>query len=230
MENIVHNNQDLLSYFRFVIEKYCPYTENRLSLLDENIELDINIYINKTMSYVKFDSLKRTITTTSRLDIKEALSISYVISFEELSSLIDYILNDHDVIQYIGINDEKIEMGFDFNLCEKNLKGLYCRTMRLNVNFEDMELKKEYIINLFKKYFNKLKKVESFIRLRDRYVNEIKENYFDSLNKDEMIDYLKKIDENELRNLLYHLNNDVFIDIEMNDSPKEEIIKLLLEQ
>ena len=107
MNIIMKHREDLISYIKSVILKYCPYVENRMSILcnAEAAQLDIEFNICNNESQVMFMfgncNFKRS--------IPERVTTSYIISFEEICDVIDCLLEDHEVIRDINFDSRKID-------------------------------------------------------------------------------------------------------------------------
>ena len=221
------HREDLISYIKSVILKYCPYVENRMSILcnAEAAQLDIEFNICNNESQVMFMfgncNFKRS--------IPERVTTSYIISFEEICDVIDFILVDHEVIRDINFDSRKIDLKFAINWTDKSIKGINCSDIGLNLNFENMEVKKQYLYLLFRRYYTHLEQVPSFKKIKNEYIDSMKRSYFDSLDKNGLITLLNGMRENELRELLHNIDNDIFIKYVMADEEQPKVRVLSLE-
>ena len=113
ISSIKKQNEDLFVYVKSIILTYCPYTDNRLSILDNanspEIDIEVNIRDNQTQVMVLFgnQSFKQGIT--------EQIIITYIIEFDEISEIIDFILGDHEYIQNINLYNNSIGLNFAIN-------------------------------------------------------------------------------------------------------------------
>ena len=125
-------------------------------------------------------------------------------------------------------NNSKIDLTFAINWTDKSIKGINCRAIGLELTFESIELKKQYLYLLIQKYYTHLEQVSSFKSMKNEYIDSIKYSYFNSLDKTELITLLNKMSENDLKKTLYNLDNDVFIKYVMSDEeqPKVRVLSL----
>ena len=220
------HREDLISYIKSVILKYCPYVENRMSILcnAEAAQLDIEFNICNNESQVMFMfgncNFKRS--------IPERVTTSYIISFEEICDVIDCLLEDHEVIRDINFDSRKIDLKFAINWTDKSIKGINCSDIGLNLNFENMKVKKQYLYLLFRRYYTHLEQVPSFKKIKNEYIDSMKRSYFDSLDKNGLITLLNRMCENELKELLHNIDNDIFIKYVManEEQPKVRVLSL----
>ena len=78
--SIIKQNKDLVTYVKNIILKYCPYVDDRLSILGDikspEIEIDINIYNNETQVMFLFGSVN------FKQSISEQIIIPCTLEFE----------------------------------------------------------------------------------------------------------------------------------------------------
>lgn len=226
MDNIIKYHEDLISFIKSVILKYCPYVEDRLSILGstKSPELDIELNICNNKSQIMFIFGNYNFKTS----IPERATISYIISFEEIVDIIDFILEDHEAIKGINLYDKKIDLKFAVNWTGNSIKGINCSDIGLNLNFENMDLKKHYLYLLFQRYYTYLEQVPTFKTMRNEYIDSMKHSYFDALDKTGLITLLNGMSEKELKKLLHNLDNDIFIKYVMDngEQPKVRILSL----
>ena len=209
MREIIKQKDDIVLYVKSVIFKYCPYVDDRISILENanSPQMDIEININNNQSQVRFLFGNKNF----KQGIEEQLNIPYVIEFEETSEIIDFILKDHEFIKNINLCNNTFELNFAINWTNKSIKGINCGDIGLNLIFNNIELGKKYLYLLFQKYYIFLEHTPSFKRLKNEYINSIKQSYFNNLDKAQLISLLNSMNENEIKELLYNLDNDLFI-------------------
>ena len=226
MSNIIKHSEDLISYIKSVILKYCPYMENRLEILGnaKSPELDIKINIDSNESQIMFLFGNRTFKSS----IPERAATSYIISFEEIGDIIDFILEDHEVIKDINLYDKELDLKFAINWSDKRIKGINCSDIVLSFAFENKELEKQYLYLLFQRYYAHLEHVPSFKSMKNEYIDNMKHSYFDALDKTGLVTLLNRMGENDLKELLHILDNDIFIKYVMGDGeqPKASVLSL----
>ena len=203
MSNI--KKQDLISYVKSVLLKYCPYVEDRLSILSNGkspqLDVVLNICNNETQIMFMFGN------NSFKGSVPERTTFSYIIDFEEISEIIDFLLEDH----------------------ERSVKGINCGDIELNLNFENLELKKNYLYFIFQRYYTHLEQSPTFKVVKNEYIDSMKHSYFDSLDKTGLITLLNRMGENELKELLHNLDNDIFIKYTVNDGEQPKVKVLSLE-
>ena len=164
--------QSIESYIKDVIIKYCPYLDNRIHILGNTntpeIEIKINIKtIESIISFLYGNS-------TFKKSIPEKAIISYNIRYKELFEIIDYILTDHEIIEYIDINANEISMLFDINWTEKNLSGINCSKISLILSFETKKLLIEYAKRLLIKYQHNIENNPYYEKINKTLTEEVK--------------------------------------------------------
>jgi len=226
MGNVINCHEDLMSYIKSVILKYCPYVEDRLSILGstKSPELNIELNISNNESQIMFMFGNYNFKTT----IPERATVSYIISFDEIADIIDFILVDHEVIKNINFYGKQIDLKFAINWNDKSISGINCSDIGLNLNFGNMELKKQYLYFLFRRYYTLLEQAPSFKSMKNEYIDSMKHSYFDDMDKTGLITLLNRMSENDLKKLLNNLDNDIFIKYVMSDGEKQKLKVLSL--
>ena len=133
MGNVINCREDLMSYIKSVFLKYCPYVEDRLSILGSTKSPELNIELNicNNESQIMFMFGNYNFKTT----IPERATVYYVISSEEIFDIIDFLLEDHEVIKDINLYNKKIDLKFSINWTDKSIIGINCDDIGLNLNF-----------------------------------------------------------------------------------------------
>ena len=226
MGNVINCREDLMSYIKRVILKYCPYVKDRLSILGstKSPELNIELNISNNESQIMFMFGNYNFKTT----IPERATVSYIISFDEIADIIDFILVDHEIIKDINLYGKVLDLKFAINWTDKSIKGINCSDIGLGLTFDNIELKKQYLYLLFQRYYTHLEQVSSFKLMKNKYIDSMKYSYFNSLDKTDLITLLNGMSENDLKKLLNNLDNDTFIKYVMSDGeqPKVRILSL----
>lgn len=228
MSSIKKRNEDLFVYVKNIILTYCPYSGDRLSILGNakspEIDIEVNIRDNQTQVMFLFGN------NSFKQSIPEQIIIPYIIEFDEISEIIDFILKDHEYIQNINLYNNSIGLSFAINWTDKSIKGISCGNIELNLKFNNIELEKQYLYLLFKKYYVLLEKTPSFKRIKNEYINSVKQSYFNTLDKSQLISLLSTMNENELKELLHNLDNDTFIKYITETQPQTNVKKLFLKK
>lgn len=205
-------DEGLLSYIKNIIAKYCPYVNNRLYMLDDfdNLEMDILIDFIDDSTIIKFMAG----TNQIKKSVLESIKINSYIDFNEVKNIIDYILKDHEHIKYVSFdNYDKAEFCFDINWDENKLSGLACNDISVKINFHHhTNLSRKYMFYLLKAYANYLEKVPSFIKMKKEYFENIKTQYVDELHHRDLMRIINELNDDELRELLKRIDNSVIYD------------------
>lgn len=228
MNNIIKKEESLVSYVKSVVLKYCPYVDDRLSILGNAKAPQFNIEFNigDKQSRISFLFGNRTFKQSTL----EQVVISELIDFKEIKDIMDFIIGDHQYLKSINLYNRKFELCFSINWNNESIKGINCGDIRLNLSFSDKELAKQYLYLLFQNYYTYFKKFPSFKAIKDEYINGIKQPYFNTLNKDQLMELLNKMNEIELKELLYGLDNDLFIKYTSENNQQSKTKKLFLEK
>ena len=209
MENKIKYGESLALFVENVILKYCPFMEDRLHILGnaKAPQIDIEIRIDNNQSQVIFlfgnGNFKQS--------IPEQVLIERSVKFDEIGSIIDFILKDHEVIGDINIYNNIVNLKFAINWTDKSIKDINCVDIELNLIFNNTKLGIQYLKLLFQKYYSYLVHIPSFKETKDGYINRVKQTYFNDLDKTQILYLLTQMSENELKELLYHMDNDTFI-------------------
>ena len=229
MSSIKKQNEDLFAYVKSIILTYCPYSNDRLSILGNikspEIDIEVNIRDNQTQVMFLFGN------NSFKQSIPEQIIIPYIIEFDEISEIIDFVLEDHEYIQNINLYNNSIGLNFAINWTDKSIQGIDCGDIGLNLKFNNnIELKKQYLYLLFQKYCFVLEHTPSFKKIKNEYINSVKQSYINALDKSQLISLLSVMNENELKELLHNLDNDTFIKYTTESQPQTKVKKLFLEK
>ena len=228
MSSIIKQSENLVTYVKSVIFKYCPYVEDRISILGnaKSPEFDIEVNIsNQTQVMFLFGN------NNFKQSIPEQVIIPYVIEFAEISEIIDFILGDHEFIKNISLCSNSFGLNFAINWTDKSIKGINCGDIGLHLKFNNnVELGKQYLYLLFQQYYSILECTPSFKRIKNEYINSVKQAYLNALDKKQLIFLLNTMNENELKELLCNLDNDIFIKYTTDSKQQTKVKKLFLEK
>lgn len=228
MSDIKRQSQELVTYVKSIILTYCPYSDDRLSILGNakspEIDIEVNVRDNQTQVMFLFGN------NSFKQSIPEQIIIPYIIEFDEISEIIDFILKDHEYIQNINLSNNSIGLNFAINWTDESIKGISCGNIGLNIKFNNIELEKQYLYLLLQKYYVLLEKTPSFKRIKNEYINSVKKSYINTLDKFQLISLLSALNEDELKELLHNLDNDTFIKFTVESSQQTRVKKLYLEK
>ncbi len=214
MDELTIKENYLFDWIKDIILKYCPITDDRLFLMDDarktpELEIMIAFINNETRISFMFGS------HSFKHSLIERANVNKYINDIQIINLIDFILSDHESISFINFDDiNDFSMGFAINWHEKSLHGIECGDITLRINFNNnSELAKSYILTILNRYDKILEHTSSFQRMKAKYISSLKQSYFSSIDKDNLQDFISYLSENEdeLRELLTHVNDDSFI-------------------
>jgi len=229
MRSIIKQSENLVTYVKSIILTYCPYADDRLSILGNRkspeIDIEVNIKDNQTQVMFLFGN------NSFKQSIPEQIIIPYIVEFEEISEIIDFILKDHECIQNINLYNNSIGLNFAINWTDKSIKGINCGDIGLHLKFNNnVELEKKYLYLLFQKYYSVLEHTPSFKRIKNEYINSVKQSYINTLDKSQLISLLSAMNENELKELFHNLDNDTFIKYTVESQQQTKVKKIFLEK
>ena len=215
------NEEKLNERIKKVLLKYCPYTENRLDLIDHSPrpQFDIHIYFAENSTQIYF--IKG--SENGKSGILEDIMENRVVELEEIEELIDYLGSDHKAMVFDEHDKIKkvAEIKFDINWGgEESIKGINCSTIGLKFHFRgNPNVEKKYLYFINKKYFNSNDLVSEW-----DYTDEIMKNYIDSLDKDGLMYLLNRMREEDLKNLLMPNLRKVFEYVKEDEKVKKYFI------
>lgn len=216
MKEIICQNENAAQYIKSIILKYAPYVDSRYELHAMGSQQPIirtNITITNDESYIMF--MCGTSGHSSSTD--DRATIEKPIDFEEIKSIIDFLLEDYRFIRNIMFHEDtgygsSIELNLSINWNNESIKqGINCGTITLELTFANDKLRKQYTNKLLQQYQKELSETPTVKKIKDEYINSIKDDYIDNARKPEMLDFLSKLDEQELKELMCRLDNDTFM-------------------
>lgn len=216
MKEITCEKKNVAQYIKSIILKYAPYVDSRCDLFDMGSQQPIiitQITFTDDKSYISF--CRGTGGCWSSTDDKA--TIEKPIDFEEIKSVIDFLLKDYRFIRNIMFCDDhgygsSIELSLNINWTDESIKkGINCGNIILELTFANDKLRKQYTNKLLQQYQKELSKTPTVKKIKDEYINSIKDDYIDNARKSEILDFLSKLNEQELKELMCRLDNDTFM-------------------
>ena len=199
--------KSLINKIEDVLLKYCPYTEDRLDLIDDGKrpEFDIYVYFGKDFTQVYFVHGSH----RNKIAVEAEMNENQVLELSEIEKLIDYLKDDHRSMRFDKHDrtNKIAEFKFDINWGgEESVKGINCSTISLVLSFRgNPDLEKKYLYFLDKKYFN-----SSDVSCMRDYTEEVIKSYVESLNKDGLMYLLNRMNEKDLKEILIQRNKQVY--------------------
>lgn len=236
MKEIICQSENAAQYIKSIILKYAPYVDSRYELHAMGSYQPIivtQITFTDDKSYISF--CRGTGGCWSSTDDKA--TIEKPIDFEEIKSVIDFLLKDYRFIRNIMFCDDhgygsRIELLFEINWTDESIKkGINCGNIILELTFANDKLRKQYTNKLLQQYQKELSETPTVKKIKDEYINSIKDDYIDNARKPEMLDFLSKLDEQELKELMCRLDNDTFMKYSIigeQNTDEEKLKKLKL--
>lgn len=237
MKEIISQKDNVAQYIKSIILKNAPYVDSRLELFDMGScqpTIKTEITITNDESYIMFCCG----TSCFMSSIDDRATVKQKIDFQEIKSVIDFLLEDCRFINDIKFYDDsgygnRVELVFRINWTNESIKrGINCGDITLELTFSNEELRKYYTSMLFQQYCDELKASTTVLEMKDRYIESIKDEYIYNASKKDLLELLNKLDEQELKELLYDLNNDLFMKYSIKDEEdihNEEPKRLKLE-
>lgn len=193
-----------------IILKYAPIVEDRLNFLGDTREsktLEIVINPDQAASLIYFMYGNQYVLSQT----KEKVYYNGLIDEQEVISIIDFIVNDMDLISGFNIDDNKIRLRFNINWSNKTVSGMSCNQIIVVIDFE--QLKDDlYKHNLLKEiaisFGDYLKNCHEFKKYVDDYLNKDKIDYFKNMSREELIEAVNLLDEENIRELLLKIDNE----------------------
>ena len=214
----IEEKESLISKVKEVLFNYCPYTEDRLDLLDHgpSPEFDIHFCFGEDCTSVLFVYG----THRAKSGVSEYLYAKRIVELEEIEELIDFIKEDHKAMVYDkhDTNNKSAEFKFDITWGgEENNKGINCGTIGIILNFRgNPDLEKKYLYFLNEKYFE-----SKDLWSKWEFTDSVFTAYVDSLEKEGLIKLLSDVDTESLRKIMKKNMRDIFESTKDNPKIKE---------
>ena len=137
-----------------------------------------------------------------------------LISYDVVNELISFILCEYPYIIVFSSSSNYFEMTFTYSLENYIQRGISARNIHLSFKSRyELDIIKDYLKNIFSNFYEALSSVESIKEKYQIYLNEYKKDFFDSLDRNELIKILNMLSNDSIRNILYYLSNEEFINI-----------------
>ena len=176
---------------QFVVDRllnYYPIINNRIDeVADLNI-FEIGFQFGSSAKIQEFTNIYFSNGNNSfRLGTNDRLVLRSVINIEPIYEIIDWILQDHDVISNFTIQHQTLSMAFVVNQTEESIKrGIPLGTLLLTLDFakysKSQELLGNYATAIIKRYFKKLKHLKPFKEAAREHFRQLRNSMVDSLS------------------------------------------------
>lgn len=212
---------ELSEYIKEVILRHCPVSDNRIHLLGSASAPCLDIKVNFKEGKTRISFLHG--TSRFKMSTPESATCEYYIDFEDIKSIMDFILKDHEAVKFLALNyPDEIRMGFSINWNDSSLKGMMCSDIHLKLDFnENRELRNNYLHKILNTYSSYLEELPDYIKLKENELQNIKRSNLIQMNKEEMLQYLDRMSEDDLRELLLYADNNLLIKYVNNEQEKK---------
>ena len=201
-----------------VLTKYCPYTDDRLDLIDSDNrpEFDVHIYLGKDLSQVYFVYGN----PRAKVSVDNCITIPRTVGLDEIEELMDFIKADHDHIIFDKHDIYRNVAEFKFDIRwggDESIKGINCGAIGVVLNFRsNPELEKKYLYFINEKYFE-----SKDLWSKWEFTDSVFASYVDSLEKEGLIKFLSDLDPELLRKIMKTNTRDIIESSKDNPKIKE---------
>ena len=99
---------------------------------------------------------------------------------------------------------------------------MMCSDIHLKLDFnENRELRNNYLHKILNTYSSYLEELPDYIKLKENELQNIKRSNLIQMNKEEMLQYLDRMSEDDLRELLLYADNNLLIKYVNNEQEKK---------
>lgn len=168
--------------------KHYPIINNRIDeVADLNI-FEIRFQFGSSTEIQEFTNIRFCNGNNRfRLSTNDRLVLCSVINIELIYEIIDWILQDHDVIFNFTIQHQTLSMAFVVNQTEKSIKrGITLGTILLTLDFakysKSQELLGNYATAIIERYFKKLKHLKPFKEAAREHFGQLRDSMVDSVS------------------------------------------------
>ncbi len=205
--------QEIVKAVKNIILRKHPMVKNRIETLFHEpgsmMVMDIVVYEDqkKFVTQILFCDG----STDAVVSIPERVIIDGLISTQTVVELIQLIAMDHDQVDLFSNNGCEIRIPFSVNVCEKNICGIDCNHIQLNIDFHHCpnsgQLCEEYCDEIVANSHDNFRLIQIFHRAGEQHT---KENILTLLNNEQLHQLVAMMEEKELRQLLASLPENQF--------------------
>lgn len=225
-------NEEILEQIKNVITTLHPYMENRLQVLLKypNPSMDVEFFFHPNGTTIMFsDGLE-----TSKKSISKKIELDLTAEPALINSLIEMLLQDHDYISDIKKSKDTLTVGTDVELSLDNYSGIACGVINVILNFSRYPngevLLNGYYDAIVCAFYDQVKNTPEFkYQFGDEGIT-VKRDLTEKLSKEEMLNILSTLSEEELHRIINRLPVPVFMKAYQGSGTKltrkHQIIKL----
>lgn len=214
------NSNEIIKVIKNIILSKHPIVDDRMDLLMHNpapaMDIDVDIYKDeKDNSFTNIMFLDG--NNSSKTSIEERLNIKSLISTTTINGLIQFILNDHDIIRAIYKNKNGINILFVVDFREENMHGISCGSISLELDFygyqNHNEILEEYFNSIVTTFNRQLVHTEWFKKGYKNYCIMTKAQLINSLSETDLHKFMSLLTNEDICNLLLDMPDDKFGEI-----------------
>lgn len=206
-------NEEILEQIKNVITTLHPYMDNRLPILLNypNPSMDIDFFFHPNGTTIMFsDGLE-----TSKKSISKKIELDFTTEPALINSLIEMLLQDHDYISDIKKSKDTLTVGTDVELSLDNCAGISCGDINVVLDFSRYPngevLLNGYYDAIVCAFYDQVKNTPTFkYQFGDEGVT-VKRDLTEKLSKEEMLNILSGLSEEELHKIINGLPVPVFM-------------------
>ena len=206
-------NEEILEQIKNVITTLHPYMDNRLPILLNypNPSMDIDFFFHPNGTTIMFsDGLE-----TSKKSISKKIELDFTTEPALINSLIEMLLKDHDYISDIKKSKDTLTVGTDVELSLDNCAGISCGDINVVLDFSRYPngevLLNGYYDAIVCAFYDQVKNTPTFkYQFGDEGVT-VKRDLTEKLSREEMLNILSGLSEEELHKIINGLPVPVFM-------------------
>ncbi len=220
------DNIDVVDSIKSIVLNRYPILENRMYALELLRVFEIN------MKFYKDDFGQEGVyimfldgTDNFKSPIPERIMINQLITTEVLCDLIQFIVADHDWMNFLEVPHDnagwqRIKLSFIVNQREDNMCGMGCSDIQLVLDFSNhlnkKELEVQYLDAIVHRFYKQLKDTPYIRRQYHDYCLKEKTKIVNSFSDSELHDFMNLLSTEELCQIVLSLEDQRFIELYQN--------------
>lgn len=206
MINLVElNESNIVVWIANIIRDYIKFDNDVNYDIYFKPEINITIEYKNNFTYInvlhgKFNFKK----LIGKAVIKEQMKLDNILN------IISLILKDYKNIVSVNFDDNVYEMHFITDINNNDI----CNNIELKLDFGfDYMLAEQCVLSIFTNFSKELNKCLTLKRWKSNFMLEVKKNYIKNLNKNELMNIVDYLTEEELKEILFSINDELFLDL-----------------
>lgn len=222
-------NQEIINAIKEIILSKYSILENRMDMLfDEDRVIGIHLHFikdtnkkNNEWTHIYFMDG----TSNGQSKTPESIDIEGLMNNETIFGVMEFLLEDHDVISDIYKRDKEIEIYFLVNMSDENMKGMGCYQIRLVLEFRKYpnpeDLLNYYFISIFRRFHKELQRTSFFEKEYQNYCINKKQEIINSLSLEDLHKMVGLFTNHDLCSILFSLPDERFFELYAELEEKE---------